>query len=720
MTTKFKEACPKRGSWCSFRLVDEHGEGTPYAGLNYTLHDRMGMAYSDTLDSEGYARVENFYFGPLVLDLSMPYQGGVDPWYEELQIRKHFKLPLTALQVAAEQSPTGPRTNGLTYKARERAEKEQAAFFQVEVRDFTKPGEATHLPDADTTFQSCPSPFLKEACTHSNTQPGVALMANKHNVLEVKALRAYNPLLSHDKGFCALNAYHLSIMSLLSYAPFHKDRAYNEDPTPPPYKEAGCIGAVLQSQLARCERPTRFSDGGPYHLLTEEVPYSKRLEVVPYNPVRYAKEAKEGWEYPEKVHFLHDESDNQAFITHSDKVMLISVRGTAGLRDALRDIDAKQVPYLAGEGGKGNAHRGFYDSFEVTRKFVERYMDAFYTGNQTIMVCGHSLGGAIALLLAEWLRLSASKPQVMLYTIGAPRAGNQSFVKAAADLTHHRIVNHNDPVPGVPSTWMDAEWKMVLPGTTLLIASIGSPWVGLMLTLGGLLNLKDDNYEHHGEQWHFMPRKPGKNSVLWQPRCAAIEQKTCAEFAAHIELKGDMPKRAAFLMQALSAAEHSSDGGYSRNALTTLLRWHASVQHRGGKLLTPDEREQIEKQIKPLRVEMEKPINLSYERFRHNLRSRPHPRLSQTSEVELRGLFRTSQQRLESLQSDQTKSLSRAQARLKNQDEHRLEWQHVFGDIPKSDELIKLIDEWLNRPENIKAADLAKLSSPSDEQRAYA
>ncbi|WP_256595369.1 lipase family protein [Pseudomonas sp. MYb193] len=718
MTTKFKETCPKRGSWCSFRLVDEHGEGTPYARLDYTLHDRMGMAYTGTLDAEGYARLENFYLGPLILDLSMAYQSG-EKWYENLVEREHFPLPLTALQVAAEQSPTGPRIDGRTYKARERAEKEQAVFFQVEVGDFVKPGDAAHLPEADTTLNSCPSPFLKEACTHSNTQPGIALMVNKHNVLEVKALRAYNPLLSHNKGFCALNAYHLSIMSLLSYAPFHKDRTYNEDPTPPPYKEAGCIGAVLQSQLARCERPTRFSDGGPYHLLTEEVPYSKRLEVVPYNPVRYAKEAKEGWAYPEKVHFLHDESDNQAFITHNDKVVLISVRGTAGLKDALRDMDAKQVPYLADEGGKGNAHRGFYDSFEVTRKFVERYMDAFYTGNQTIMVCGHSLGGAIALLLAEWLRQKYSD-DIQLYTIGAPRAGNQSFVKSAASLTHHRIVNHNDPVPGVPSTWMDAEWKMVLPGTTLLIASIGSPWIGLMLTLGGLLNLKDDNYEHHGEQWHFMPRKPGKNSVLWQPRCAAIEQKTCAEFAAHIELKGDMPKRAAFLMQALSAAEHSSDGGYSRNALTTLLRWHASVQHRGGKLLTPDEREQIEKQIKPLRAEMEKPINLSYERFRHNLRSRPHPRLSQTSEVELRGLFRTSQQHLESLQSDQTKSLSRAQARLKNQDEHRLGWQHVFGDIPKSDELIKLIDEWLDRPENKKAAELAKVSSPSDQQQAYA
>ena len=121
MTFKLKETCPKRGLWCSFRLVDEHGDATPYAGLGYILHDRWGMSYPGTLDHEGYGYLENFYYGPLILDLSMPYQGAGDPWYEELQIRKHFKLPLTALQVAAEQSPSGPRIDDRTYKARERA-----------------------------------------------------------------------------------------------------------------------------------------------------------------------------------------------------------------------------------------------------------------------------------------------------------------------------------------------------------------------------------------------------------------------------------------------------------------------------------------------------------------------------------------------------------------------------------------------------------------------
>ena len=91
MRFEFKETCPKRGYWCSFRLVDEHGKATPYAGLDYILHDRMGMPY------------------------------------------------------AAKQSPIGPCSTEQTCQAPQYAEQEQAAFFQVEVRDFAKPGETQIL-----------------------------------------------------------------------------------------------------------------------------------------------------------------------------------------------------------------------------------------------------------------------------------------------------------------------------------------------------------------------------------------------------------------------------------------------------------------------------------------------------------------------------------------------------------------------------------------------
>ena len=148
--------CPLRGHWVSFRLVDEHGDGRPYAGLPYTLHDSQGQMYGGALDDDGFARIENLNCGPVVLDLSTLDAGELDPWYKVLAIRKAFKLPLTALQVAAEQSPTGPRhADGKTYLAEQRATQEKARFLRVEVSDFA---EATkHLPDSDTSWGPRPT-----------------------------------------------------------------------------------------------------------------------------------------------------------------------------------------------------------------------------------------------------------------------------------------------------------------------------------------------------------------------------------------------------------------------------------------------------------------------------------------------------------------------------------------------------------------------------------
>jgi len=498
---RLQEKCPRRDYWCSFRVVNEHGDARAYAGLRYTLHDRWGETYSGTLDGDGYARIENFYCGPLRLDLTTVYSGSVDPWYDVLKVRDSFKLPLTALQVAAEQTPIAPRGPGQPDLAKERAERESATFYRVEVRDFVKLAEAAHLPEFDKDLTPRPSPSLKLSCEDACVsgkdleKPGIALGLKRHHVLEVKALRAYSPVFSRNKAFCAINAYHLSVMCMLSYADFNRARASDETPTPPPYTVKGAIGTVLQTELACGLKPTCFEKAEPYHLLLEEVPYSKRLEVMPYNPQRYAREASEGWEYPEQVHFLHDENDTQAFITHNDKVVVLSVRGTASGSDVWRDINALQVPH---ESGAGNAHQGFYQAFIGSKEFVRRYLKDFYT-DQTILVCGHSLGGAIALLLAEWLTRSYPNANIILYTFGSPRAGDSTFVEAAAGLTHHRIVNHFDPIPGVPSTWMDGNWKTMLPGTAMMVGSIGTPLIGAAVFLGGLLNLRGDDYEHHGE-----------------------------------------------------------------------------------------------------------------------------------------------------------------------------------------------------------------------------
>lgn len=736
--SKLQERCPLRGHWCSFRLVDEYGKGEPYAGLSFTLHDRQGQTYPGITDGEGFARVENFYQGPVFLDLASTYVGAVDPWYDRLMLREEFKIPLTAIQVAAEQTPNANRQPGDPHLPRIRAEKEEAIYYHVQVSDFVPDSAAAHLPNHKIPA-NFPNPvrtaefkaYFKER--GEGEKAGISLQPCKHHVLEVKALRAYSPIFSRNKDFCALNCYHLAVMSTFAYAPFNVERKPKERPAPPSfemqrdwkerphaqsYPVPGSIGRVLHNELAHLNKPSLFNDAGPYHLLCEEVPYSKRLEVMPWDNIRYAREREEGWEFPEDVHFLNHESDTQAFITHNDKVVLISIRGTAGTRDFLRDADGRQIPY--GD-GPGQAHRGFYEAFVSTKEFIQRYIDAFYTGEQTILVVGHSLGGAIALLTAEWIRRLPESPNVILYTFGAPRTVDATFVRDAKDLTHHRLVNHNDPIPGIPFTWMDVEFKTLLPSAALAVSGRHAAVVGIGGVLASLVNMEGDDYEHHGEQRHFIPRKPGAGSeakILWQPGCATVEKLVCARYAAQLQLRGDMPEGVSFGETVMSIRkhfdDHSSHTGYARAALANLLRWRASVIERNGKLFSFKESEQLVEQVRDIETRMRAWAPNTWTEF--YTRSRSVPQLADKTQLELQALFTEARARVQALANTEIKELKRLRRRLQAQAEQVIAWQDVFGDQAEREDLNGLISEWLALSDIQNAARLAKVAVDSNQQ----
>jgi hypothetical protein len=697
--------------------VDEFGDGAPYAGLSYTLIDQQNVTYQGTLDSDGYGKQEDMFCGPVRLDISESYVAlGADPWYRHLCTREKFPLPLTTLQVAAEQTRSAHRKPFEPGPPEERAKRENARYFHLEVRDFLTPATSKHLPDATVTDHR-PSLSMqlqvKERHGERYTEiAGVPLEADAHHVLEIKALRAYSPLLSRDKAFCALNAYQLALMSVLAYAPFNQPRALYPEIQPPPYPNHESIAEVLHNHWARLRQPTQFNTASPYHLLYEEVPYSKRLEVVPYAPEIYTQEAADGWEFPEQVHYLHNKGDTQTYITHNDKVLLISVRGTQELGDALRDADARQVSFAEGE---GQAHRGFYEAFVSTKKFISDYFEAFYTSGQTIIVTGHSLGGAIATLVAEWIRRFPDAPDVQLYTFGSPRVGDKAFVRAAADLTHHRLVNRDDPVPGVPLPWMDVEWKAAVPGIAMLIGSRGTHPLGWGLTLGGLLNMQGDDYEHHGEQRHFIPRRTtggAASSVLWQPRSALLERGNAVQYSAEILLEGDLPRRKGLMGQLMSAADHSSDAGYGRAALSNLLRCIAAAWHRDGQLFTPNERKLFLDYTAGLRDSLKGWQPGSFVEFQHQLACRPDSRFADKTPAELMTLYTEDLTRLQHLRDTETKALRRTRERLKAQSEHRVSKVDVFGDVLQHPDLPGILSQWLDLADIQRASQLVKADLP--------
>jgi hypothetical protein len=313
--------------------------------------------------------------------------------------------------------------------------------------------------------------------------------------------------------------------------------------------------------------------------------------------------------------------------------------------------------------------------------------------------------------MAEWIRRFDSQPDVMLYTYGAPRVGDKTFVREASELTHHRLVNNNDPVPGAPSTWMDAEWKAVLAGSTLMIASRGTSPIAWSMTIGGLVNLEGDDYQHHGEQRHFMPRKAGggsEKSILWQPKSATFEMNSAAKFAADIALEQDMPKRKSFVGTVMSAVDHTLISGYGPAALASLLRWVAAAWERDGQLFTAKESKELLDTLDTMRSALRDWQPGSYLMFKTQLTRQPDLRFSNKSEHELKSLYDQDIIRLNTLKADEEDALRRARKRLNAQSEDPISREDVFGDTLAHEQFDHIVGEWLALADVKKAQRLAK------------
>lgn len=459
-------ACPAGGKTTTFQLIDESGAGEPYSGLAYTAIDSEGMEYSGYLDATGTGTVKNHFAGPIALLFDQPYEGQEMVYLRPLK-RTHYPLKITELQVRAE------KTRYLNHNASRLQEKPasigDANYFQVEVRHLVT--HTSHLPpEVERHFAASTG---CAAIMGEHGKRGVAIPSRTHSVLEVRPLRALRSMLSTAPEFCVLNLYQLALMATLSYCPFGQQPGVpSADTKSVTFPLQPSMGNWFGDALARFDELWKVdpAQSNAYYPLYEDVPYSSRLEIVPFDPALYQvnqPDANGDIEHPGSVHFLDDigkgdSTDTQAFITHNEDVILIAVRGTYELiADGLRDADALQVPFKEGE---GQVHRGFYQAAKKAERFAASYLDKFYAG-QKILICGHSLGGAVALLLAEMLRRDPEGYTLQLYTYGAPRAGDTSFVKGAESLVHYRMVNHNDPVPSVPGSWLNTKADVL--GSTL-------------------------------------------------------------------------------------------------------------------------------------------------------------------------------------------------------------------------------------------------------------
>ena len=138
-------------------------------------------------------------------------------------------------------------------------------------------------------------------------------------------------------------------------------------------------------------------------------------------------------------------TDTVAWCCKSGGEIVIAFRGS----DSVQDWLGTNADILMTECGLGMAHAGFVRAARSVMQDVLWYINA--TKPTQIHLTGHSLGGALAVVMAERLLGQNIAPERMdVVTFGCPRVGDETFRKSLSRVNIVQYVRRGDPVPNMP------------------------------------------------------------------------------------------------------------------------------------------------------------------------------------------------------------------------------------------------------------------------------
>ncbi|XP_015961347.1 phospholipase A1-Ibeta2, chloroplastic [Arachis duranensis] len=182
--------------------------------------------------------------------------------------------------------------------------------------------------------------------------------------------------------------------------------------------------------------------------------------------------------------------------------IVISLRGTATCLEWAENMRA-QLNDMPEEGqGKPKVECGFLSLFktegthvpslaESVIEEVKRLMEMYEGETLSITITGHSLGAALALLVANEITTRVPEvPSVAVFSFGGPKVGNKAFGDkiTAQGVKVLRIVNSQDVITRVPGMFVSEELEQTIRNSKI----------------GGVLDMFDDNtplaYSHVGAE----------------------------------------------------------------------------------------------------------------------------------------------------------------------------------------------------------------------------
>jgi len=140
--------------------------------------------------------------------------------------------------------------------------------------------------------------------------------------------------------------------------------------------------------------------------------------------------------------------------------VVIAIRGTEGIMEWIQDAQFLPVrcPFLAAAGNTEDGFTAMYSSLTVADSAqspkVTPALSTLPFGKPPISltICGHSLGGSLATLLALDVAANSKLPAPTVYTYASPRVGDSTFVSLYDHVVPNtfRVANRVDLVPKLP------------------------------------------------------------------------------------------------------------------------------------------------------------------------------------------------------------------------------------------------------------------------------
>ncbi|EKS6303384.1 MULTISPECIES: lipase family protein [Enterobacter] len=526
--------------WIEIQLVDE--QGAPVANMPWTAessHPISGSAdefsYSGKSDAEGLIRIDMRHGLELLFTVEpMPLINEM----EKRQLRISRDAPQDSL-VRPE-----AEANGSVWHYAVVGELCQSSP-NLELR----PGEmlpAYHFP-AKTAFK------------------GFKFRTNefeKRHVVEICPFRAWELVLHHQKDYSIANGINLGAAATLAYA---NDSTLDTD----------SITRFFINQCQDLSRlPQLYKDGSAWNALVQDVPFSKRYYPPVFMDTSRDTSPKVDDKSPhgtaqakENTAATKADGDTQLYYVYNADKIIVAWRGTASLFDVgtdlafrpvnseLCDIDKTQCTPLV---PAGKVHTGFWSGYNrVGKKFkgeIEKLKDLL--ANRKLFICGHSLGGALALIDAARFR----NYNPILYTYGMPRTFTRDAIMQLSDITHFRHVNDNDPIPAVPAEAnLDNELYKLwgwFGGTLGFFWSVGELIAYQLISWG-------DCFWHHG------------NTVAFLTATQSREWKECKRdlptHAGCITIRNSLPIKAKLYLVSTLAEQEMQQAGQKQKEFKASL-----------------------------------------------------------------------------------------------------------------------------------------------------